>query len=83
MEAIWQLYLLVDNVVCWIDFRASRRGEFLDVNAKVGGKIMKGMKMVEGRKRVSSSVGSGVCLQASKCVKCHNLVGRHILLKHC
>lgn len=57
MEAVWQLYLLVDNVVCWIDFRASRRGEFLDVNAKVGGKIMKGVKMVEGRKRVSSSVG--------------------------
>lgn len=27
------------------------------MNAKVGGKIMKGMKIVEGRKRVSSSVG--------------------------
>lgn len=57
MEAIWQLYLFVDHVICRIDFRASRRGEFLDMNAKVGGKIMKGMKMVEGRKRVSSSVG--------------------------
>lgn len=83
-EAILQLFLLVGNLVCWTDFRAFQGGEFLGVNAKVGGKIMKGMKMLEGRKSVSSpSCWSGICLQASKWIKHHNLVGRHTFLKHC
>lgn len=54
------------------------------MNATVGGKIMEGMKMLEGRKRVSSPFcWSGVCLQASKRIECHNLGGRYTSLKHC
>lgn len=67
LKFILQLYLLVGNVVCWTDFGASQGGEFLGVNAKVGGRIMMAMKMLEGRKRVSSpSCWSGICLQLSK-----------------
>lgn len=62
-----QFYLLVDNVVRWTDFSVSQGAEFLGVNAKVGGKIMEHMKMLEGRKRVSSPFcWSGICLQVSK-----------------
>lgn len=37
------------------------------MSAEVGGKIMEGMKMLEGTKRVSSPFcWSGICLQVSK-----------------
>lgn len=79
-----QFYLLVDKVVSWTDFRVSQGAEFLGVNAEVGGKIMEGMKMLEGRKRVSSPFcWSEVCFQASKRIECHNLGGRYTSLKHC
>lgn len=60
-----QFYLLVDNVIWWTDFRVSQSAEFLDVNAKVGCKIMEGMKMLEGREFLLS-VGQEFVLQVSK-----------------
>lgn len=62
--------------VCWADLRASQGGELCvnakGVNAKLGGKIVKDMKMLEGRKRVySPCYWSAICLQVSTWIKHH------------